>query len=101
MLTGGIGGHPAGCNPFLVDIQSGTVGKNDIHDAPHKLQAGGISSWRESPLRALLPGGSWRQWVVPSDIRVQLLYRRAAPSKKRPRDQPLWRRSLYCCLVAG
>src|SRR6516225_6274401 len=37
---------------------------------------------------------SWRQYVVPSDIRVQLLYRRAAPGKQRPRDQPLWRESI-------
>src|SRR5919108_5522760 len=34
------------------------------------------------------PGGSWRQWVVPAGIQVQLCHRLGAPIRTRPHDQP-------------
>jgi hypothetical protein len=102
VLTGGIGGHPAGRAPLLVDIPSCPGGKDDIHAPPHQRQAGGIALWRASPWRALLPCGSWRPGVVPADIQSTLLSRRAALGKKRPRDQPFWSESilLLCGRVA-
>ena len=39
-------------------------------------------------MRAPLPGGSWRQWVVPAGIQVQLCHRLGAPIRTRPHDQP-------------
>jgi hypothetical protein len=39
-------------------------------------------------LRARLPGGSWRQWVVPAGIQVQFCHRLGAPIRTRPHDQP-------------
>src|SRR5262249_11365227 len=89
LLTGRIRVHPTGGDLLLMDIRACAVGKDHLHAPPPVCVAGGIPIYRESTLRALLPLGSWRQSMVPSGIRVQLLYRRAAPGKTRPRCQPI------------